>query len=92
MTAKPVGGLGICAEVDPNCIAPLDHEPDGRAVPSLSKFSAVMFIPLKFAPKVLAAEPVPIVMSELSKGLLILEPESQEHADCQVENEFVNVE
>ena len=51
-----------------------------------------MFIPLKLAPSVLAAEPAPIVMSEFSKGLPVLELESQEHADCQVENEPVYVE
>ena len=51
-----------------------------------------MFILLKFAPKVLAAEPALMVMSEFNRGLLMLEPESQEHAACQVENEPVNVE
>jgi hypothetical protein len=51
-----------------------------------------MFIPLKFAPRLLADEPAAIVMSGFSNGLLVLEPESQEHADCQVENDPVNVE
>lgn len=51
-----------------------------------------MFIPLKFAPKVLAAEPALMVKSGFSNGLLVLEPESQEHAACQVENEFAKVE
>lgn len=51
-----------------------------------------MFIPLKFAPRVLAADPTPIVMSAFSNGLLVVDAPSQEHADCQVENEFAYVE